>query len=236
MEQDERSTEPAIAVIADLVGGAAQAATGGPWLDELGEVLNEHFTARGTLIADFARTRGTALEGLISLASDPFDAYLFGSLGYRAGNVVMPTRWAIVAGAVRPGSGPADRRDGMAIRQAQDLSPALRTRGDYALVLRSGAPQPDANLERLTPWITEGIADLTDNQRSLLAHRMRAGDTTLTLERMRQGARVDVSLEAVRKTLASTKVRRFDDLIAVARAEFARGIGDEAPGLRAQGR
>lgn len=236
MEQDERSTEAAISVIADLVGGQTQGLAGTAWLDELAAVLNEHFTARGTLVAEFARARGFTLEGLVSMTGDPLDAYLFGSLGYRAGTSVLPTRWAIVAGAVRPGSGPADRRDGLAIRAAQDLSPALRAAGDYALILRSGAPQPDANLARLTPWIHEGVADLTDNQRHLLAYRMRAGDTSLTLQRLQMGARVDVSLEAVRKTLASTKVRRLDDLIAVARAEFARGIGDDAPGMRAQGR
>lgn len=234
MNQDDRSTEPAIAVIADLVGSKAAAAPA--WFDELAEVLNEHFSARGTLVADFVRTRGDELDGLISLAADPFDAYLFGALGYRAGVAVLPTRWVVVAGAVRPGSGPADRRDGLAIWQAQDLIPSLRASGDYALILRSGAPQPDANLARLMPWIHQGVADLTDNQRHLLAHRMRAGDTTLTLKRLRLGARVDVSLEAVRKTLASTKVRRLDDLMAVARAEFARGIGDDAPGLRAGGR
>jgi hypothetical protein len=236
MDQDDRSTEPAIAVIADLVGPKAASNTATAWLDELGGILNEHFEARGTLVAEFVRARGDELEGLVSLAADPFDAYLFGALGYRAGTAVLPTRWAIVAGAVRPGSGPADRRDGLAIWQAQDLIPSLRSQGDYALVMRSSAPQPDANLGKLIPWIHEGVADLTDNQRHLLAHRMRAGDTTLTLERLRLGARVDVSLEAVRKTLASTKVRRLDDLIAVARAEFARGIGDDAPGLRAQGR
>ena len=239
MTTDARSTDPVIAVLVDVVGSRTLGIDHVAWLEDLAESLNVHYSGRGNLLADFARTRGDEIEGLLAVGADPFDAILLGSLGHRVGTKVVPVRWVAAAGMVRAGSGPASRRDGQALWAAQDALTALRERDaePYGIELRTGSPSPDEILSHLVPWISEELRGLTDNQRRLIAQRLRAETAAMTLAKLRFGAKVDVSLEAVRKTLASSRVRRFDDLVAVARVEWKRGAAVHAPDpLRASAR
>jgi DNA-directed RNA polymerase specialized sigma24 family protein len=75
-------------------------------------------------------------------------------------------RWAVVAGEVDPGRGPATQRSGPAFVAARErLAQANVRRERVALV--SGDPSTDELLDGLGPILGELLADLTARQRQI---------------------------------------------------------------------
>jgi predicted DNA-binding protein (UPF0251 family) len=111
-------------------------------------------------LAPFGFTQGDELQGLLRPTADPFRAVIHAGLRRDP----RPIRWAIVAGEIDRGTGPATERTGpafIAAREAVDRTRAQRDR----LVAMAGDPEADALLADLAPLLTEHLEALTDAQR-----------------------------------------------------------------------
>lgn len=111
-------------------------------------------------LASFGFTQGDELQGLLRPTADPFRAILHAGLhpDYR------PIRWAIAAGSIEAGSGPATERTGDAFLAARETLERARAQRDR-LVARTGDPHADGLLDDLAPLLVEHLDSLTDTQR-----------------------------------------------------------------------
>ncbi|HLA15772.1 MAG TPA: SatD family protein [Candidatus Limnocylindrales bacterium] len=177
-------------------------------------------------LASFGFTQGDELQGLLAPSADPFRAILHAGLhpDYR------PIRWAIAAGRIEDGSGPATERTGeafLAARQALEWARARRDR----LVVRTGDPHADGLLDDLATLLVEHLDGLTGVQRE--ATRLLAEDG------LRQ-AQVADRLGVTRATVSVVAKRaRARSIIRLARAIdtiFAAGVGEAVGAGRGGGR
>jgi hypothetical protein len=73
-------------------------------------------------------------------------------------------RWAVAAGAIEAGEGPATQWTGPAFLRARELIDLARRRRE-GLVVRSGDPDTDAILDDVAPVLGLLLDELTDRQR-----------------------------------------------------------------------
>jgi DNA-binding CsgD family transcriptional regulator len=148
-------------------------------------------------LASFGFTQGDELQGLLARPADPFRAVLHAGLHPD----YIPIRWAIAAGAIEPGTGPATERTGPAFVAARLALEQARAQRDR-LVVRTGDPHADALLDDLAPLLVERLDALTPAQRdatrllveeglrqSQVAERLGVARATVSVVARRAGSR-----------------------------------------------
>jgi DNA-binding CsgD family transcriptional regulator len=131
------------------------------WLRSLCVELEAAYP-REQRLASFAFTQGDELQGLLAPDADPFRAILLAALRPDAREL----RWAVVAGDVDPGSGPAVERTGRAFFAARESIARARAHRD-GLVALTGDLSADERLADLGPLLAALLADLTPRQREV---------------------------------------------------------------------
>lgn len=148
-------------IFGDVVGSRTRPQSG-RWLERLRKELDDEY--RGQKLARFEFTQGDELQGLLAPAADPFRCFLRPALLPRT--VAPEMRWAIVAGHIESGRGPATRRTGQAFLDARATLELARRSGDNLLV-KTGHQQTDALLDGTAPVLATLLVRLTDRQREI---------------------------------------------------------------------
>jgi DNA-binding CsgD family transcriptional regulator len=213
-----------IVLFGDVVESRDDPQASSAWLRTLSRALEERYPPAERL-AGFGFTQGDELQGLLAPSADPFLAVLIGTLHERA----RPMRWAVAAGEVAPGSGPATERSGPAFLTAREALIEARARRDRLLV-RTGEPGADRLLDGLAPILGEMLADLTERQRRVA--------WLVLVENMRQAEvadRLGVSRATISVAHARGHIRSIGRLVAALRSlvsaamlALAEGTADEA--------
>jgi hypothetical protein len=150
----------ALVLFGDVIRSRRDSVAATAWLRTLTADLGSAYA--DDMLAPFEFTQGDEIQGLLRTTADPTRAILRAALHPDR----LPMRWAIVAGAVDPGHGPATQRSGPAfIRARERLEGALARREVLAVV--SGDPATDELLDGLAPLLGELLADLTTRQREI---------------------------------------------------------------------
>jgi predicted DNA-binding protein (UPF0251 family) len=113
-------------------------------------------------LAAFGFTQGDELQGLLAPDADPFVALVRAGLHPDAREM----RWAVVAGEVERGRGPATERTGPAFHAARDLLRRAKAQRD-GLIVQTGDGEADAVLADIAPLLPALLADLTPRQREV---------------------------------------------------------------------
>ncbi len=202
-----------VVVLGDVVQSRRHAETG-RWLERLCADLDAAY--QGQLLGSFDFTQGDELQGLLEPSADPFVAVLNGALEPSSSAPRM--RWAIVAGAVEPGRGPATRRTGPAFLDARVTIELARRRRETLLV-RTGHPATDALLEGTAPVLGSMLLRLTDRQRVMarlaLVDGLRQSDIADKLR---------VTRATVSVAFARADVRSLGRLLGAVRTLWATGV------------
>jgi DNA-binding CsgD family transcriptional regulator len=154
------TTERAIVVFGDVTDSRRSSAEAADWLRSIVRELDGAVGERRR--APFGFTQGDELQGLLEPDADPFAVIVRAGLdpGARA------MRWAIVAGEVEVGIGPATQRTGPAFLAARDLIEAARAERTGVRAV-TGDAESDAILAGVAPLLVVLLDDLTDRQREL---------------------------------------------------------------------
>jgi hypothetical protein len=174
-------------------------------------------------LAGFAFTQGDEIQGLLAVNADPILVVLLAALRPDTRTI----RWAVVAGEVEPGIGPATERTGPAFHAARDLLERARVRRD-GLVARTGDPAADVLLDQLGPLLPALLDDMTPRQREVAR--------LVLLEGLRQADAADRL--GVRRATVSViadrgRVRYLGPLAAAIGAIFRDGAGRAAAAYEA---
>jgi hypothetical protein len=152
------NTPRGIVIFGDVIRSRRDPTGSSDWLRSLCAEL-EGAAGRSTL-AGFGFTQGDELQGLLEPGADPLALFLRAALGGGARRM----RWAIAAGEVDPGRGPATQRTGTAFITARGLldeNRRLRT----SLRIMTGEPAVDDLLNDLAPVLGRALDELTPTQR-----------------------------------------------------------------------
>jgi hypothetical protein len=189
------------------------------WLRALCADLDAAYPRTGRLAA-FGFTQGDEIQGLLAPGTDPFRAVVRASLDPDARGL----RWAVVAGEIEPGTGPATQRTGPAFHAARDGIARARAHRD-GLVAATGDPVADARLADLGPLLPSLLGDLTPRQREvarlILVDELRQSDAAEHLH----VSRATVSVIADR-----ARVRHLEGLARALAAIFTDGAARAADG------
>jgi hypothetical protein len=129
----------------------------------LRSVRDELDAAYGTeRLAPTGFTQGDEIQLLLAPGTDPFRAVVRAALHEETREL----RWAVVAGPVEPGTGPATERNGPAFHAARDLLERAKTRREGLLAV-TGDPSADALLADLGPLLPALLGGLTERQREV---------------------------------------------------------------------
>ena len=208
-----------------------------PWLRSLCAELETAYP-RDARLASFAFTQGDELQGLLAPGADPFRAVLLAALHPDTREL----RWAMVAGEIDPGTGPAIERTGRAFLVARESIARARAHRD-GLVAITGDPEADERLADLGPLLASLLADLTPRQREVARlividelRRSEAADhlgvSRATVSVIADRARVR-HLAGLARTLASIfaeGARRADEARSTDEASDDHETGDDATG------
>ena len=107
-------------------------------------------------------TQGDEIQLLLVPGADPFRVIVRAALHLDARGL----RWAVVAGLVEPGTGPATERTGPAFRAARDLLERSKARRD-GLAAMTGDPAADELIADLGPLLPALLGELTVRQREV---------------------------------------------------------------------
>ena len=107
-------------------------------------------------------TQGDEIQLLLVPGADPFRIMLRAALHPDARGL----RWAVAAGLVEPGAGPATERTGPAFRAARSLLERAKAHRE-GLAAMTGDPAADELLAVLGPLLPALLADLTVRQREV---------------------------------------------------------------------
>ncbi len=152
-------TTPAIVLFGDVIDSRVDGPASARWLRTLATELDEVYGAQRC--APFGFTQGDELQGVISATADPTEAVLRASLRAAPAPAM---RWAIAAGVVEPGDGPATQWTGEAFLAARELIDIARRQRDR-LVVRTGDERADALLDDVGPVLGLLLEELTGRQR-----------------------------------------------------------------------
>jgi DNA-directed RNA polymerase specialized sigma24 family protein len=183
------------------------------WLRSLRADLDAAYP-RAERLTSFGFTQGDEVQGLLAPGADPFRAVLRAALHADAREL----RWAIVAGAVEAGSGPATERTGPAFHAARDVLARAKS-GRTGLVAVTGDPETDMLLGDLAPLLPVLLADLTPRQRQI--GRLILVDE---LRRAEAAERLHVARATVSVIADRGRIRHLQGLARALSALFARGV------------
>jgi len=107
-------------------------------------------------------TQGDEIQLLLVPGADPMRIVVRAALQPDARNL----RWAVVAGLVESGTGPATERTGPAFREARGLLERAKARRE-GLAALTGDPRADELLADLGPLLTALLGELTARQREV---------------------------------------------------------------------
>jgi predicted XRE-type DNA-binding protein len=107
-------------------------------------------------------TQGDELQILLTADADPFRAVVRAALLPDARGL----RWAIVAGEIEPGTGPATERTGPAFHVARELLARAKAQREGLLAV-TGDPATDDLLADVGPLLPALLDELTDRQREV---------------------------------------------------------------------
>lgn len=178
-------------------------------------------------------TQGDELQILLVPGADPFRIVLRAALHPDARGL----RWAVVAGLVEPGTGPATERNGPAFRAARGLLERAKVRRD-GLAAMTGDPAADELLAELGPLFAALLGELTVRQREVAR--------LLVVDGLRQAeaaGRLGVTRATVSVIADRGRIRHLQGLAAGLATIFRDGVeradaipGDDPEGLhRRQG-
>jgi DNA-binding CsgD family transcriptional regulator len=198
-------------IFGDVVRSRRDAPGSTAWLRALAAELEDAVPPADRL-AGFEFTQGDELQGLLAPGVDPTGVVL--RAGLHADR--RPMRWAIVAGDVDPGSGPATQRTGAAFLRARERLEEAAARRD-GIVVESGHAPTDELLDDIAPLLAELLGDLTDRQRVvarlILVDGLRRSEAAVALKVSRATVSVAADRAHVRSIgrLASAIGRAFAD-------------------------
>jgi predicted DNA-binding protein (UPF0251 family) len=197
----------------DVVRSRRDPPTSTDWLRALEADLDGAYAPEERL-APFGFTQGDELQGLLRLTADPFRAVLRASLHPAA----RPMRWAIVAGPVDPGEGPATQRTGEAFLAARSLLEVTKARRDR-LSIAVGDPSADALLADLAPLLADLLGELTERQREVARLLLVEG-----LRRSEAAEVLDVSRATISVVADRARVRGIERLTDALRRIIRDGV------------
>jgi DNA-binding CsgD family transcriptional regulator len=202
---------PATVLFGDVVDSRADPGASA-FLRALRDELEAVYGSRRLAPAGF--TQGDELQLLLVPGADPFLAVLRAALHPDAREL----RWAVVAGGVQPGTGPATERTGPAFIAARELLERAKTRRE-GLVAQTGDAAADALLLDLGPVLAALLAELTDRQREVARLLLVEG-----LRRAEAAERLGVSRATVSVIAARGRVRHLAALAAALARTFGEGV------------
>ena len=150
---------PATVLFGDVVDSRRDAGAS-EYLRALREELEHAYAVECLAPAGF--TQGDEIQLLLAPDADPFTAVVRAALRPGARSL----RWAMVAGDVEPGPGPATERTGPAFHVARGLLERAKTRR-LGLLAVTGDPMADGLLEDLGPLLPALLGELTARQREV---------------------------------------------------------------------
>lgn len=203
-----------VVLFADVVRSRHRPARSAEWLEALTAELGARY--REQTLAAFEFTQGDELQGLLRPDADPFTIVADATLRPRRETPEM--RWAVVAGEVIQGRGPATRRSGPAFLTARRTIELARHQRDNLLVM-TGDPDADGLLAGTAPVLGSLLTRLTDRQREVA----RLG----LVEGMRQSEiadRLAVARATVSVAFARADVRSLARLLGAVREVWSEGI------------
>jgi hypothetical protein len=151
-----------VVLFGDVVRSRRRPRKASDWLERLTAELDEAFG--DTKLAGFEFTQGDELQGLLRPDADPLTAVLTAAL--RPSDEAPAMRWAIVAGHVLPGRGPATKRTGPAFITARETIELARRQRD-TLLMFTGDPHTDRSLAGTAPVLGSLLTRLTERQREV---------------------------------------------------------------------
>jgi RNA polymerase sigma factor (sigma-70 family) len=209
---------PAIVLFGDVVDSRRDAGAAA-FLRGLRDDLDTAYGSERLAPAGF--TQGDEVQLLLAPDADPFRGVVRAALHPRAREL----RWAVVAGDVDRGSGPATERNGPAFRAARDLLERAKTRRE-GMAAVTGDPRADALLADLAPLLPALLSELTARQREItrlllvdglrrseVAERLRVSRATVSVIADRARARHLERLSAALATLFRDGVTRAAEAI-----------------------
>jgi len=203
-----------VVLFGDVVRSRRRPIGASEWLESLAAELDDTYGDQA--MARFEFTQGDELQGLLRPDADPFTAVLSATLRTSAEAPAM--RWAVVAGPVLPGRGPATRRTGPAFVTARVTIELARKQRDTLLVL-TGDAHADGLLAGTAPVLGSMLGRLTDRQREVA----RLG----LLDGLRQSEIAD-RLEVARATVSVAErradVRSLERLLGAVRRIWSEGL------------
>jgi DNA-binding CsgD family transcriptional regulator len=185
-----------IVLFGDVATSRRAAARSSRWLRTLaGELDSQYGSER---LARFGFTQGDELQGLLGPEADPFAAILRAALHPDA----LRMRWAVAAGMVDPGSGPATQRTGAGFLAAREAINRARTQRD-GLIVVTGDPPTDTLLADVAPLFVILLDELTNRQRVIarlmLVEELRQADVASRLTIKRPTVSVAVERARIRE-------------------------------------
>jgi predicted DNA-binding protein (UPF0251 family) len=208
-----------LVVFGDVIDSRLDGPASARWLRRLADELDDAYGEQ--CLAPFGFTQGDELQGVLQPSADPFAAVLRVSLRDEPAPEV---RWAIAAGPIEPGEGPATQWTGPAFLAARQLIDLARRRRDR-LVARSADPASDVLLDDVAPVLGLLLAELTDSQRRVAR--------LLLLEGLRQAdaaERLGIARPTVSVAAERAHVRDIERLDRVSLALLRQGIRAAAVG------
>jgi RNA polymerase sigma factor (sigma-70 family) len=203
----------AIVLFGDVVRSRRDATGSTAWLRALVSELHDAYDASERL-APFDFTQGDELQALIAPSADPFTAVLHAAL--RPDTRRM--RWVAVIGEVDPGRGRTTQRSGPAfIRARERLDEAAARRDD--LLVETGHPPSDRQLDRLAPLLADLLEELTPSQRRLTRLMLIEG-----LRQSEAAERLGISRATVSVAAERARVRRLAPLVDALRELVRTGV------------
>jgi DNA-binding CsgD family transcriptional regulator len=206
-----------VVLFGDVVASRRAAVASTSWLRTLRSELSASY-AGDEQLAPFEFTQGDEIQGLLAPTADPTRAVLRASLHPDR----RPMRWAIVRGAVDPGTGPATQRSGPAFIAARERL-ALAAGRRELLAAQTGDPSIDEVLDGVAPVLGELLADLTDRQREIAWPILVEG-----LRQSEAAGRLRVSRATVSVATDRAHLRSIAELARVVRTLVSRSSAGEA--------
>lgn len=206
-------------IFGDVVRSRRRPTRSAEWLEALTAELGRRY--REEALAAFEFTQGDELQGLLRPDADPFTIVADATLRPRGDTPEM--RWAVVAGEIVQGKGPATRRTGPAFMTARKTIELARQQRDTLLVM-TGDPEADGLLAGTAPVLGSLMTRLTDRQREVARLGLVEG-----LRQSEIADRLGVARATVSVAFSRADVRSLTRLLGAVRQLWSEGIGRLVP-------